>query len=214
MTIISFIVIGLMLFLSAGTLTYWQAWLYLAVTAMTSIPLLLFYIKNPALMESRTKIGPAAEKRTQQKIIVSLSGFPLIAAFIIPALDYRFSWSHVPPWVSIAGALIILISMWAVIRVIKENSFASATVEVVDNQKVISTGPYAIVRNPMYTCATLYTVGMSLTLGSYWGLIPAVLVGFGFAWRLLDEEKFLSESLAGYGDYKKKVRYHLIPFIW
>jgi len=104
--------------------------------------------------------------------------------------------------------------MWAVIRVLKENSFASATVEVVDNQKVISTGPYAIVRNPMYACAVLYTIGMSLTLGSYWGLIPSILVALGFVWRLFDEEKFLAQNLPGYREYCAKVRWHLIPGIF
>jgi len=104
--------------------------------------------------------------------------------------------------------------MWAVIRVLKENSFASATVEVVKDQKVISTGPYAFVRNPMYTCAILYTIGLSLALGSYWGLVPAFLVAVGFAWRLFDEEKFLADSLAGYKDYCAKVRWHLIPGIF
>jgi len=214
MTIVSFVVIALALFFSAGTVMYWQAWLYLAITAATSIPLVLFYIKNPALIESGAKLGPAAEKRTEQKIIISLTGLPLIAAFIVPALDYRFGWSHMPSWISIMGDLIIVISMWAVIRVFKENSFASATVEVVDNQKVISTGPYAIVRNPMYTCAVLYTVGMSLSLGSYWGLIPSILVAFGFVWRLFDEEKFLAQNLRGYKEYCAKVRWHLIPGIF
>ena len=99
----SFVLIALALFLSAGTIMYWQAWLYLAVTAATSIPLVLFYIKNPALIESRTKLGPAAEKRTKQKIIISFTGLPLIAAFIVPALDHRFGWSQVPLWLSVAG---------------------------------------------------------------------------------------------------------------
>jgi protein-S-isoprenylcysteine O-methyltransferase Ste14 len=214
MTIVSLVVIALVLFFSAGTARYWQAWLYLAVTVATSIPLILFYIKNPALIESRTKLGPAAEKRTEQKIIISLTSLPLIAAFIVPALDYRFGWSHVPSWISIVGELIIIISMWAVIRVLKENSFASATVEVVSDQKVISTGPYAIVRNPMYTCAVLYTVGMSLALGSYWGLIPSILVALGFVWRLFDEERFLAINLPGYKEYCAKVRWHLMPGIF
>jgi protein-S-isoprenylcysteine O-methyltransferase Ste14 len=104
--------------------------------------------------------------------------------------------------------------MWMVYRVFKENSFGSTTVEVTNNQKVISTGPYAIVRNPMYTSAAVYFIGMSLSLGSYWGLIASVLTIFGFVLRLLDEEKFLAQNLPGYTEYEKKVRYHLVPFVW
>jgi protein-S-isoprenylcysteine O-methyltransferase Ste14 len=214
MTIVSFLIITLVLFLAAGTFIYWQAWLYLAVTAATSTQLVLFYSKNPVLLESRTKMGPAAEKRTIQKIITLVAGLPLIAAFIVPALDRRFGWSYMPSWISVAGDLFVVISMGGVIRVFKENSFASATVEIANNQKVISTGPYAMVRNPMYTCAVLYVVGMSLALGSYWGLIPAILLAFGFAWRLFDEEKFLSQNLPGYTDYCAKVHWHLIPGIF
>jgi len=212
--VVAFVAIGLALFLAAGTIHYWQAWVYLGVAVVTSIPLTLLITKDPVLLESRTKAGPAAEKRTIQKIIVLCSGIPVAAAFIIPALDRRFGWSNVPLWLSIAGDLLILASMWMVYRVFKENSFGSATVEIAENQKVISTGPYAVVRNPMYSSAAVYFVGLSLALGSYWGLIASVLTILNLVWRLFDEEKFLAQNLPGYAEYCARVRWHLIPGVF
>ena len=212
--IVSFALIGLALFLLAGTIQYWRAWIYLGVGAVSSVPLTLYIVNDPILLENRTKAGPAAEQRLTQKIIVSVVGLPGIATFIVPAFDHRFGWSSVPPWLSIAGDLLILLSMWMVYRVFKENSFGSATVEIAKDQKVISTGPYAIVRNPMYSSAAVYFVGMSLALGSYWGLIPAILTILGLVCRLFDEEKFLAENLPGYGEYRAKVRWHLIPGVF
>ena len=212
--IVSFALIGVALFLVAGTIQYWQAWVYLAVGALSSVPLTLHIVNDPILLENRAKAGPAAEQRLTQKIIVSVVGLPGIATFIVPAFDHRFGWSSVPPWLSIAGDLLILLSMWMVYRVFKENSFGSATVEIAKDQKVISTGPYAIVRNPMYSSAAVYFAGMSLALGSYWGLIPAILTILGLVCRLFDEEKFLAENLPGYGEYRAKVRWHLIPGVF
>ena len=208
------VVIGLALFLAAGTISYWQAWVYLGIGAVSSVLLTLSIMKDPILLENRTKAGPTAEKRTIQKIIVLCAGFPAIAAFIVPAIDRRFGWSSVPPWLSIAGDLLILIAMWMVYRVFKENSFGSTTVEIANDQKAISTGPYAIVRNPMYASAAVYFIGMSLALGSYWGLIASVLTILGLVWRLFDEEKFLAQNLPGYTEYCAKVRWHLIPGIF
>ena len=212
--IISFVVIGLALFLSAGTINYWQGWVYLAVGAASSVPLTLHIIKDPILLENRTKAGPTAEQRPIQKIIVACSGIPAIAAFIVPGLDYRFGWSSAPSWLSIIGNILIVVSMWMVYRVFKENPHGSATVEITQDQEVISTGPYAIVRNPMYSSAAVYFIGMSLALGSYWGLIPAILTILGLVWRLFDEEKFLAHNLPGYLDYCAKVRWHLIPGVF
>lgn len=214
MLVIGFVVIGLVLFLSAGTIQYWGAWAYLAVGFVTSMLLTLYIIRDPILLESRVRGGPTAEQRPIQKVIVLCLGLLCVAAYIIPALDHRFGWSSVPSWLSIAGDILIIVSMWAVYRVFKENSFGSTAVEIGQEQKVISTGPYAIVRNPMYACAILYFPGVTLALGSYWGLIPSVLIALGFVWRLLDEEKFLSENLLGYMEYCRKVKYHLIPFVW
>jgi len=142
------------------------------------------------------------------------AGIPAIATFIIPALDRRFGWSNLPSWLSIAGDLFILAGMWMVSRVFNANPFGSATVEIAKDQKVISTGPYAIVRNPMYASGAVYLVGVSLALGSYWGLIAAILTILGLVWRLFDEEKFLVQNLTGYTEYCAKVRWHLIPGVF
>lgn len=210
-TVTSSVLIAIALFLSAETIDYWQAWAYLGVSAMSSVPLVLFISKDPILLQNRTRAGPTAEKRTIQKIIVLCAGLPAIAAFVVPGLDHRFGWSNVPWWLSIVGNLLIIVAMWMVFRVFKENSFGSATVEVAKDQRVISTGPYAIVRNPMYASAAVYFIGMSLALGSYWGLIASLLTILALVWRLFDEEKFLARNLPGYAEYCAKVRWHLIP---
>lgn len=212
--VISSALIGLALFVSAGTVKYWQAWVYLGVGAASSVPLTLHIMKDPILLENRTRAGPIMEQRPIQKIIVACLGIPGIAAFVLPGLDYRFGWSSVPPWLSIIGDILIIVAVWMAYRVFKENSYGSATVEITQGQRVISTGPYAIVRHPMYSSAAVYFIGMSLALGSYWGLIPAMFMILGFVWRLLDEEKFLSQNLPGYTDYCAKVRWHLIPGVF
>jgi protein-S-isoprenylcysteine O-methyltransferase Ste14 len=160
-TVVTFALIALALFLPAGTINYWQAWAYLGVTAASSVPLILFISTDPILIENRSRSGPAAETRTIQKIIVLCAGLPAVATFVVPGLDRHFGWSNVPAWLSILGDLLIVAAMWMVFRVFNENSFGSATVEVAKDQRVISTGPYAIVRNPMYASAALYFVGMS-----------------------------------------------------
>jgi protein-S-isoprenylcysteine O-methyltransferase Ste14 len=214
MLVVGYIVIGLVLFLSAGTIHYWQAWVCLAVGFVTSLFVTLYIMSDPILLESRSKGGPTVEQRPIQKMIVLCMGILCVAAYIVPSLDHRFGWSTVPSWLSIAGNILIIVSMWAVYRVFKENSFGSTAVEISKEQKVISTGPYAIVRNPMYSCAILYFPGVTLALGSYWGLIPCILIALGFVWRLFDEEKMLAKELPGYMEYQKKVRWHLIPGIF
>ncbi|MBO0798019.1 MAG: isoprenylcysteine carboxylmethyltransferase family protein [Blastocatellia bacterium] len=212
--VVSFVLIGIVLFFAAGTIKYWQAWVYLGVGGISSVLLTLFIIKDPILLENRTRFGPAAEKRAVQKVIVLCTVIPVIATFVIPGLDHRFGWSKVPWWLSLAGNLLIIAGMWMIFRVFKENSFGSATIEIANGQRVISTGPYAIVRNPMYASAAFYFIGMSLALGSYWGLIASVLTILGLVWRLLDEEKFLAQNLPGYTEYCAKVRWRLIPGIF
>jgi protein-S-isoprenylcysteine O-methyltransferase Ste14 len=214
LVIIATVLIGLALFLSAGTINYWQAWVYLGVSAASSVPLTLHVVNDPILLENRTKAGPTAERRPLQKIIAACIAIPYVAAFVVPGLDYRFGWSSVPAWLSVVGDFSIIAAMWMVYRVFKENSYGSATVEITQDQKVISTGPYAIVRNPMYSSAAVYFIAMALALGSYWGLIPAALMILGFVWRLFDEEKFLAQNLPGYTDYCAKVRWHLIPGVF
>jgi len=177
--VVSFALFALALFLSAGTIRYWRAWVFLAVGGGPSIPLTLYISNDQRLLENRTKAGPGAEQRPIQKLIVLASGLPGVATSIVPGPDRRFGWSDMPGWLSLVGDLMILAAMWAALRVFRENAFASATVEAVEGQKVISTGPYAIVRHPMYASAAVYFVGASLALGSFWGLIPALLTILG-----------------------------------
>jgi len=212
--VITSAVIAITLFLCAGTIAYWQAWLYLAVGALTSIPLTRLMLTDPALLESRTRAGPSAEQRPIQKVIVTCLAAASFAAFVLPGLDHRFGWSSVPSWLAICGNALIVLAMWLCYRVFHENRYGSATVEIGQGQHVISTGPYAIVRHPMYSAAALYFVGMTLALGSWWGLVPAVLMTLGFVWRLFDEEKFLVENLPGYTEYCAKVRWRLMPGVF
>jgi len=208
------VLVGSALFLAAGTLSYWQGWIFVGIALAANVLITLSMTKDPTLLENRSKFGPAAEKRTNQKIIMSCAAFPAFATFIVPALDRRFGWSNVPFWLSLAGDLLILAGMWMVSRVFKANSFASATVEIADDQKVISTGPYAIVRNPMYASAAVFLVATPLALGSYWGLVAAVLTTLGLVWRLFDEEKFLAQNLPGYKEYCAEVHWRLVPRIF
>jgi protein-S-isoprenylcysteine O-methyltransferase Ste14 len=212
--ILSYIPIAFALLLSAGTISYWQAWVYLVVGILTSTPLVIYITKDPILLKNRSRIGPTVEQRPFQKLIVWCLLIPVLSMFVVPGLDHRFGWSNVPLWLTIVGDLLILLSMWMVYRVFNANSFGSASVEVTKEQKVISTGPYAIVRNPMYTGASIYFIGMSLALGSLWAFIPSVLIVLGFIVRLFDEERFLAKDLPGYTEYQAKVRWHLIPGIF
>lgn len=212
--VIGFIVIALALFLSAGTFNYWQAWVYFGVGAVTSIPLTMYISGDPILLENRSKAGYAPEQRLLQRIIVWGLMPAWLAVFVLPGLDHRFGWSNVPVWLVIVGDLLILLSMWMGYRVFKENSFGSATVEVQKDQRVISTGPYAIVRHPMYSSAIVYFIGMSLALGSFWSLVLVPLATFFFVVRLFDEEALLAQSLPGYAEYCRTVRWRLIPGIF
>ncbi len=212
--VVGFGLIGAVLFLSAGTLNWWQAWDYLLASVVACILPIRAIIRDPVLLESRAEGGPALEQRPIQRLIVVLTALPTIAAFVVPGLDHRFGWSSMPAWLCIAGDLLILQSLWMVYRVFRANSFGATTVHVTQGQRVISTGPYAIVRNPMYSSAALYFVATALALGSYWALVPAILTIVGLSWRLLDEEKFLYDNLPGYSEYCAKVHWHLIPGIF
>jgi len=206
---------GLLLFVPAGTIHYWQAWVYLSIfmgaSALTTLNLLR---RDPALLERRMRGGPTAEKRLAQRIIMLATSLGFIALLVVSALDDRFGWSAVPLGVVVAGDVLVAIGFGLIMRVYRENTFSSATIEVAQNQTVISTGPYAIVRHPMYASGSLYLFGTPLALGSYWGLVPiAAMIPF-LIWRLLDEERLLAKDLAGYTEYKKRVRYRLVPFLW
>jgi protein-S-isoprenylcysteine O-methyltransferase Ste14 len=145
-------------------------------------------------------------------MLFTSAGF--IALLVVSALDYRFEWSTVPLSIVVAGDVLVAIGFYLISIVYRENTFTSATIELAENQKVISTGPYAIVRHPMYGSASLYLLGTPLALGSYWGLVPAAAIIPFLIWRLFDEEYFLAKNLPGYIDYQKRVRRRLIPFVW
>ena len=209
------VVMALLLFVPAGTLHYWQAWVYLAifagVSALTTLDLIR---KDPALLERRMRGGPTAEKQPTQKVIMLGMSIGFIALLVVPALDHRFGWSAVPLGGVVAGDLLVALGFYLIFLVYRENTFTSATIEVAENQKVISTGPYARVRHPMYASAILYLLGTPLALGSYWGLAPVVAMMPFLVWRLLAEERFLARNLAGYTDYQKRVHHRLVPFVW
>ncbi|HEX7959282.1 MAG TPA: isoprenylcysteine carboxylmethyltransferase family protein [Terriglobales bacterium] len=209
------IIFGLVLFVSAGTIHYWQAWLYLAVYAGASLLISLYLVKHdPALLKRRLSGGPTAEKRTTQKVIMFFASVGFLALLVVPALDYRFGWSTVPLPVVILGNIVVVVGFYLVLLVYKENTYTSATIEVAENQTVISTGPYALVRHPMYASASVYLIGTPLALASYWGFLALAFLLPFLIWRLTDEEKFLARNLPGYVEYEKKVRYRLVPYVW
>jgi protein-S-isoprenylcysteine O-methyltransferase Ste14 len=209
------IVMGLLLFVPAETIHYWQAWVYLAVFTGASLLVSLYLIRrDPALLNRRMSGGPTAEKETAQKIIMLFISIGFIALLVVPALDYRFGWSAVALSVVIAGNILVATGFYFIFLVYKENTFAAATVEIAENQKVISTGPYELLRHPMYASALLYLVGTPLALGSYYGLLALAFIMPFLVWRLFDEERFLAKNLPEYAEYQKKVQHRLVPYIW
>ncbi len=209
------VVMSLLLFGCAGTARYWQAWVYLAIfTAASALISLDLMRRDRALLERRMRGGPTAEKRPAQKLIMLGTSVAFIALLAVPALDHRFGWSAVPLAGVVTGDVLVAIGFYLIARVYRSNPFGSATIEVAENQTVVSTGPYAIVRHPMYASALLYLVGTPLALGSYWGLIPIAAILPLVVWRLLDEERLLARRLPGYAEYQRRVRYRLVPFVW
>lgn len=208
-------VMGLALFIPAGTLRYWQAWLYLALFSVSAGAITLYLVRyDRALLERRISAGPGAERERPQKIIQFLAQFAFLGVLLVPALDHRFAWSAVPAYGAIAGEVVTLLGLSIVFRVFRENTFASATIEMVKEQKVISTGPYAIVRHPMYSGALIMLIGTPIALGSWWGLLAVVPLAAAMIWRLDEEEKFLAKHLVGYADYRTNVRWRLVPGIF
>ena len=204
-----------LLFIPAGTLDYWQAWTFLAVYFASSLALTLYLMKrDPGLLERRMRGGPIAEKEPTQKIIMTFASAGFVALLVVPALDHRFGWSHMTPHVALAGDVLVAIGWLAIFFVFKENTFGAATIELAPGQRVISTGPYALVRHPMYAGALVMLAGIPIALGSWWGLLVIVAVLPALIWRLLDEEKFLATNLPGYVAYQNRVRYRLIPRVW
>lgn len=213
--LILFLVMASLLFLAAGTIRYWQGWAYLAVFFGASFLITLYLAKNdPALLKRRLSAGPWAEKEQTQKIIMAFTSIGFVALIVTPGLDFRFGWSAVPLPIVAAGNVLVAIGYAIIFLVYKENTFTSATIEVAKDQRVISTGPYALVRHPMYAGGLLYLLGTPLALGSWWGLVPFAATLPFLIWRLFDEEAFLARNLPGYTEYRNKVRFRLAPGVW
>jgi protein-S-isoprenylcysteine O-methyltransferase Ste14 len=213
--VLSVIALGVVLFLSAWTLAYWQAWVFILVfSLLVTVNGLYFSIKDPVSMERRKQAGPAAEQSTGQKIMITLAFTSLLAVGVLSALDHRFGWSHMPAAVCILGVLLVVLANGIWFYVQKENTFVGASVRVFEGQKVISTGPYALIRHPKYMGDLIFSIGIPLALGSWWGLLFLALTIIGLAWRILDEEKLLKKDLPGYVEYMQKVHYRLVPYVW
>jgi protein-S-isoprenylcysteine O-methyltransferase Ste14 len=209
------VALAALLFIPAGTFDYWQAWLFMAVFVCTSGATTVYLaICDPKLLERRMNVGPRAEKEPAQKIIMVLAMLGFIAMLVFPALDHRFGWSSVSASVSLLGDALIALGFLFIFFVFRENSYGASTIQIAEGQTVISTGPYALVRHPMYAGALVMSVGIPLALGSWWGLFVLLLLLPVLIWRLLDEERFLRQNLPGYTDYQTKVKYRLLPFIW
>lgn len=201
-----------MIFLPAWTLNYWQGWLYLGVLFVPMGFVFFYLAKNdPEVLERRLRMK---EKVNKQKSIISFTIPFIMLAYILPGFDVRLGWSKVPVAVSIIAAILVLLGYGIVFMVTRENRFASRVIEVEQGQKVIDTGPYAFVRHPMYSGMILFILMTPLVLGSYWAMIPAMVIIPLIAVRCVNEEKLLANDLPGYEDYLKKVKFRLLPGIW
>ncbi|MDP2945516.1 MAG: isoprenylcysteine carboxylmethyltransferase family protein [Atribacterota bacterium] len=210
--VLAIIVLGLIFFLPAGSIKFWEAWAYMGILFIPMIFVLIYLLKNdPELLERRMKMK---EKEEPQKVFIKLSLLVFFIAFIIPGFDYRFEWSKVLLIVIIIADLFIFIGYLLFFLVLKENTYASRIIEVEKGQKVISTGPYAIIRHPMYVAVLMMYVLSPLALGSYWAVLAILPLPVLVIFRIKSEEKILRDKLPGYREYTQKVKYRLIPYIW
>lgn len=213
--LIGALILGILLFLPAWTLTYWQGWLFIVVF-MTAVNVIGLYLslKDPVLLERRKKFGPGTEQSPAQKIIMAIAILAVLGLFVFCGVDYRFGWSPIPAYISLVGDALVAIGLFVNLLVFRENSYGGSTIEIVEDQKVISTGPYALVRHPMYVGVLIMLIGVPLALGAWWGLAILVLTIPLLMWRILDEEQLLKKALPGYIEYMQKVHYRLVPALW
>ncbi len=210
--ILGVLLVGALIFLPAGTFAFMNGWIFMGILFVPMfLAGLVMMAKNPELLKKRLD---AKEKQREQNIVIKLSGLMFLAGFIVAGLNYRFAWHILPLWVSIAAAVVFLIAYLLYAEVLRENTYLSRTIEVQENQKVIDTGLYGIVRHPMYSVTLLLFLAMPLVLGSLLSFVIFLAYPFIIAVRIRGEEKFLTEELEGYKEYKEKVKYRLIPFIW
>jgi protein-S-isoprenylcysteine O-methyltransferase Ste14 len=206
---------GVALFVPAGTVHYWQAWVFVAVFAVTTIvPSAVLAVRHPEALARRMKAGPGAESRPAQRVIISMTIGLVFVTFALSALDHRFGWSSVPTWLVIVGNVLVAVGLSIAQLVIVQNNYAAATIRVEADQPLVSTGLYGLVRHPMYFGTVIMMVGTPPALDSLWGLLAVVAAVPVLAARILDEEKLLNAKLTGYRDYTQQVRYRLIPGVW
>jgi protein-S-isoprenylcysteine O-methyltransferase Ste14 len=214
-SVLGTLALAALIFLSAGTLSYWQGCIYVLVIGAASAVLTAYLaIHDPELLQRRLKGGPAGEQEPAQKIISAFAILVFLLLIAVSSLDHRFGWSRVPWWIAIAGNVLAALSFFSFYLVVRVNSFAASTVCVEPGQQVVSSGPYAWVRHPMYSGGHLLLIGTPLALGSWWGLLIVPLFLPVIAWRILNEEAVLTRDLPGYPAYQRQVRYRLIPFVW
>ena len=207
-----FLLVGLLIFLPAGTLDFSKGWLLMGLLfGPMFVAGLVMLAKSPAFLEKRLDVK---EKRSAQQGVVKLSGLMFIVGFVVAGLDFRFGWSQMPKAVTVAAAVLFLLAYLLYAEVMRENAYLSRTIQVEEGQTVVSTGLYGIVRHPMYMATLLLFLVMPLVLGSWWALIPFAFYPAVIISRLKDEEELLTRELAGYEEYKEKVKYRIIPFIW
>lgn len=209
------VALALIIFLPAWSLTYWQGWLYWFLFGAACFALTFYFLRHdPTLVERRMKAGPGAESEPRQKLIMTVASAAMVTLYLVSALDYGGRWSHVPALASLIANALVLVGFAGIFWAFRENTYAAATVKVERNQPVIATGPYAIVRHPMYAAALPLFLATPPALGSWYGLIPALIVVLAIIWRLLDEEQYLARDLPGYVEYRGKVRARLLPGVW
>jgi protein-S-isoprenylcysteine O-methyltransferase Ste14 len=213
--LIGVIALGVLLFLPAWTLAYWQAWIFIVVfMAAVSVIGVYLTLKDPALLERRKKVAPNQEQSTAQNIIISIAVLSTLSLLVFCAFDHRFGWSPVPPAISVLGDVLVALGLLINLVVFRENSYGGSSIQTFEGQKVISTGLYARVRHPMYVGVLIMVAGIPLALGSWWGLLILALTIPVLVLRILDEEKLLEKDLTGYKEYEQKVRYRLVPYLW
>jgi protein-S-isoprenylcysteine O-methyltransferase Ste14 len=209
------LILGVLLFGPAGTLAYWQGWVYIAVfTVGTSLPTAYLAVRYPDAMRRRMRAGPLAESRPAQKLVTVALLVVVAGVLVVSALDHRFGWSTVPPAVVVLGNVLVLGGLAVAELVIVQNNYAAATITVERDQPLVSTGLYGFVRHPMYFGALVMMIGTPPALDSWWGLLAALPLIAVFAARIVDEEALLRADLPGYADYTRRVRYRLLPGVW
>lgn len=210
--VLGVVLVGVLIFLPAGSLKFFQGWLLMGILFIPMLAAgIVMMFKNPELLKKRLN---AKEKLNDQSIVVKLSGLVFLIGFVVAGLGYRFNWFVLPKGISIAFSVIFLLSYVMYAEVLRENTYLSRTIEVQTNQKVIDTGLYGIVRHPMYSATVVMFLAMPLVLGSLYSFVVFLAYPFIIAKRIKGEEEFLEKELKGYSDYKQKVKYRLIPFIW